>query len=122
MDDSSIYRITFTTSLGQWEFLVIPFGLCNAPAIFQRLMNQVFATEINQFILVYLDDILIFMRIGGRTLGTSSRGTQKTKGGTTIRGVYINVNSSKLVWTTSVMRSARKEFLHPLKKVKAVVN
>ena len=60
MDDSSIYRTAFTTSLGQWEFLVMPFGLCNALATFQRLMNQVFATEINQFILVYLDDILIF--------------------------------------------------------------
>ena len=60
MDDSSIYRTAFTTSLGQWEFWVMPFGLCNAPATFQRLMNQVFATEINQFILVYLDDILIF--------------------------------------------------------------
>ena len=55
MDDSSIYRTAFTTSLDQWEFLVMPFGLCNAPATFQRLMNQVFVTEINQFILVYLD-------------------------------------------------------------------
>ena len=60
MDDDSIYRTAFTTSLGQWEFLVMPFGLCNAPATFQRLMNTVFATEINRFILVYLDDILIF--------------------------------------------------------------
>ena len=60
MDEGSIYRTTFTTSLWQWEFLVMPFGLCNAPATFQRLMNKVFAMEINQFILVYLDDILVF--------------------------------------------------------------
>ena len=60
IDDESIFRTTFTTSLHQWEFVVMPFGLCNAPATFQRLMNIVFATEINRFILVYLDDILIF--------------------------------------------------------------
>ena len=38
----------------------MPFGLCNAPATFQGQMNTVFATEINRFILVYLDNILIF--------------------------------------------------------------
>ena len=62
MSEESIYRMAFTTHLGQWEFLVMPFGLCNAPATFQRLMNKVFTAEINSFILVYLDDILIFIR------------------------------------------------------------
>ena len=38
----------------------MPFGLCNGPSTFQRLMNKVFAKEINSFILVYLDDILTF--------------------------------------------------------------
>ena len=60
MEGDSIYRTTFTTPLGQWEFLAMPFGLCSALATFQRLMNKVFAAEVNDFILVYLDDILIF--------------------------------------------------------------
>ena len=60
MEGDSIYRTTFTTPLRQWEFLVMPFGLCNTPATFQRLMNKVFAVEVNDFILAYLDDILIF--------------------------------------------------------------
>ena len=38
----------------------MPFGICNAPENFQRLMNEVFAVKINQFIFVYLDDILDF--------------------------------------------------------------
>ena len=60
MYDRSIYKSAFTTDLWQWEFLVMPFGLCNALATFQRLMNKVFTTEINNFVLVYLDDILVF--------------------------------------------------------------
>ena len=58
MANDSVEKTTFCTNLRQWEYLVMPFGLCNAPSTFQRLMNEVFKREINSFILVYLDDIL----------------------------------------------------------------
>ena len=62
MEETSIQKTAFHTNRGQFEFLVMPFGLCNAPASFQRLMNKVFAEHIGDFIAVYLDDILIFSR------------------------------------------------------------
>ena len=62
MTEESVEKTAFCTNIGQWEYLVMPFGLCNAPSTFQILMNTVFEKELNSFILVYLDDILVFSR------------------------------------------------------------
>ena len=62
MAEDSINKTAFCTHLGQWKYVFMPFGLCNAPSTFQRLVNRIFAEEINSFILVYLDDILIYSR------------------------------------------------------------
>ena len=60
MEDCSIPFTAFRNRYGHFEFLVLPFGLTNAPAIFMSLMNDVFLDYLDRFVLVYLDDILVF--------------------------------------------------------------
>ncbi|XP_057197795.1 bone morphogenetic protein 5 isoform X2 [Triplophysa rosa] len=54
------WKMAFNTPSGHYEYLVLPFGLTNAPAVFQSLINDVFGDMINRFVFVYLDDIQIF--------------------------------------------------------------
>ena len=60
--EQDVHKTEFSCRYGTYEYLVILFGLMNAPGIFQRIMNQVFFDMLDKNIIVYLDDILIFTK------------------------------------------------------------
>ncbi len=57
------WKTAFNTPIGHYEYQVMPFGLANAPGVFQALINDVLREIINKCMFVYLDDILIFSQI-----------------------------------------------------------
>ena len=60
MEPGHEFKTAFVTRYGSFEWTVLPLGLCNAPSTFQRLMHEVLGDDLDRFVLVYLDDILVF--------------------------------------------------------------
>ncbi len=60
------WKTVFRTRYGHFEYQVIPFGLANAPATFQGYINKILADKLDVFVIVYLDDMLIYTESEGK--------------------------------------------------------
>ncbi|GBG79893.1 hypothetical protein CBR_g30158 [Chara braunii] len=86
------YKTTFQTRYGHYDFIVMPFGPTNTPATFQRCMNDLFRPWLDRFVVVYLDDILVFSRTLQEHQGHLRQDLEK------LREANFKINAKKCEW------------------------
>ncbi len=57
-----VEKMVMKTRYGSYEFLVMPFGLCNILLMFTTLMNSIFHEKLDDFVIIYIDDILVYSK------------------------------------------------------------
>ncbi|GBG81907.1 hypothetical protein CBR_g34090 [Chara braunii] len=85
-------KVAFRTRYGHYEFIVMPFGLTNAPATFQCCMNDLFRPWLDKFVVVYLDDILVFSKTLQEQQGHLRQVLEK------LREANFKINPKKCEW------------------------
>ncbi|GBG62862.1 hypothetical protein CBR_g34233 [Chara braunii] len=90
LDDQ--YKTAFRTRYGHYEFIVMPFGLTNVPMTFQRCMNDLFRPWLDRFVVIYLDDILVFSRTLQEHQGHLRQVLEK------LREANFKINAKKCEW------------------------
>jgi hypothetical protein len=60
--DEDKFKTAFSCEFGHFQYARMPFGLCNAPSSFQRAMEIILRPIINKFVMVYIDDIIVFSK------------------------------------------------------------
>ena len=110
-----IEKTTFRRNVGHWEFIVTPFGLCNTPATFQRMMNGIFAEELNSCVLVCLDDIFVYSDSVKEHWGHLRRALASLRVAKRY-GRLQKCDDSKIRWLLGIWYISEVEFMLPLKR------
>ena len=115
--DEDIHKTTFMTRHGHYKFVVVPFGLTNAPTTFMCLMNSVFSRYLDKFVLVFLDAILVYSK-NEEEHEENLRLTLRLLGSIGCMQSWASVTSIEIEFNTWVTLSQKMVYLWPLRRLK----